>query len=66
MNKQAREQVEIAGAKYEQLNSQLHTELPDLYDSRLPLYCNIITGISIAENAFNGEMSEVRLVLRRS
>merc|ERR1712183_1257015 len=56
----AREQVEVTGAKYEQLNSELHTELPDLYDSRLPLYCNIITGISIAENAFNGEMSEIR------
>jgi len=56
----AKEQVEATGAKYEQLNSELHTELPDLYDSRLPLYCNIITGISIAENAFNGEMSEIR------
>lgn len=56
----ARDQVETSGKTYESLNGELHKELPDLYDARLPLYANVITSISTAENAFYGEQSEIR------
>ena len=56
----AKEQMNISGRKYEDLNAELHQQLPDLYDARVLLFANIVTDISTAENCFYGEMSEVR------
>jgi len=58
--KKAKEQMNISGRKYEDLNAELHQQLPDLYDARVLLFANIVTDISTAENCFYGEMSEVR------
>lgn len=56
---QAQDAVNQARETYETLNTQLHQELPDLHDSRVPLTTGIISTIAIAEKECYAELAEV-------
>ncbi|KAI8424654.1 hypothetical protein MSG28_003081 [Choristoneura fumiferana] len=55
-----REQLEEAKRTYEVLNSELHDELPALYDSRVLFYVNNLQTLFSAEQLFHSESSKVR------
>ncbi|XP_063824425.1 myc box-dependent-interacting protein 1 [Ostrinia nubilalis] len=54
-----REQLEEAKRTYEVLNSELHDELPALYDSRVLFYVNNLQTLFSAEQLFHAESSKV-------
>ncbi|XP_063533326.1 myc box-dependent-interacting protein 1 isoform X2 [Cydia strobilella] len=54
-----REQLEEAKRTYEVLNSELHDELPALYDSRVLFYVNNLQTLFSAEQLFHNESSKV-------
>ncbi|XP_076818996.1 uncharacterized protein LOC143464855 isoform X2 [Clavelina lepadiformis] len=56
----ARDQVTQAHETYEQINGQLHEELPDLYDSRVVLATDVISSVANAEKSFYSELAEVQ------
>lgn len=58
-----REQLEEAKRTYEVLNSELHDELPALYDSRVLFYVNNLQTLFSAEQLFHSESSKVFLEL---
>ncbi|CAH2105922.1 unnamed protein product [Euphydryas editha] len=58
-----REQLEEAKRTYELLNSELHDELPALYDSRVLFYVNNLQTLFSAEQLFHSESSKVFLEL---
>nr|XP_054750263.1 myc box-dependent-interacting protein 1-like [Lytechinus pictus] len=45
---------------YEELNSDLHEELPTLYDSRIPFYANTFQLLSAAESTFYDEVGKAK------
>lgn len=55
-----REQLEEAKRTYEILNSELHDELPALYDSRILFLVTNLQSLFNAENVFHGECAKVR------
>nr|CAB3221500.1 amphiphysin [Phallusia mammillata] len=59
----AQDHVTQAHDTYETLNSQLHDDLPDLYDSRVTLCTGIISNIANAEKSFFEELCDVRTKL---
>ncbi|CAK1546316.1 unnamed protein product [Leptosia nina] len=54
-----REQLEEAKRTYEVLNSELHDELPALFDSRVLFYVNNLQTLFSAEQLFHSESSKV-------
>ncbi|XP_047510460.1 amphiphysin isoform X4 [Pieris napi] len=58
-----REQLEEAKRTYEILNSELHDELPALFDSRVLFYVNNLQTLFSAEQLFHSESSKVFLEL---
>ncbi|CAH2070821.1 unnamed protein product, partial [Iphiclides podalirius] len=54
-----REQLEEAKRTYEMLNSELHDELPALFDSRVLFYVNNLQTLFSAEQLFHSETSKV-------
>nr|XP_039268698.1 amphiphysin-like isoform X2 [Styela clava] len=56
----AQEHVRITKERYEELNSQLHEQLPTLYDSRLPVCTNTFSSICESEKVFSNEIAEMR------
>ncbi|XP_030024837.1 myc box-dependent-interacting protein 1 isoform X3 [Manduca sexta] len=54
-----REQLEEAKRTYEVMNSELHDELPALYDSRVLFYVNNLQTLFSAEQLFHHESSKV-------
>lgn len=54
-----REQLEEAKRTYEILNSELHDELPALYDSRILFLVNNLQSLFNAEYVFHSEASKV-------
>ncbi|XP_044736490.1 amphiphysin [Chrysoperla carnea] len=54
----AREQLEEAKRTYEQLNSELHDELPALYDSRVLFLVTNLQTLFSAEQVFHNETSK--------
>ncbi|XP_050679684.1 myc box-dependent-interacting protein 1 isoform X1 [Leptidea sinapis] len=54
-----REQLEEAKRTYEVLNSELHDELPALFDSRVLFYVNNLQTLFSAEQLFHFESSKV-------
>ncbi|XP_064071344.1 myc box-dependent-interacting protein 1 isoform X2 [Vanessa tameamea] len=58
-----REQLEEAKRTYEVLNSELHDELPALFDSRVLFYVNNLQTLFSAEQLFHSESSKVFLEL---
>ncbi|CAH0725397.1 unnamed protein product, partial [Brenthis ino] len=54
-----REHLEEAKRTYEVLNSELHDELPALYDSRVLFYVNNLQTLFSAEQLFHSESSKV-------
>ncbi|KAI5638694.1 BAR domain-containing protein [Phthorimaea operculella] len=54
-----REQLEEAKRTYEVLNSELHDELPALYDSRVLFYVNNLQTLFSAEQLFHSESAKV-------
>ncbi|XP_034829553.1 myc box-dependent-interacting protein 1-like isoform X2 [Maniola hyperantus] len=54
-----REQLEEAKRTYEILNSELHDELPALYDSRVLFFVNNLQTLFSAEQLFHSESSKV-------
>lgn len=57
-----REQLEEAKRTYEMLNSELHDELPALYDSRILFLVTNLQSLFNAENVFHSEAAKVRTV----
>lgn len=55
----ARDQLEEAKRTYELLNSELHDELPALYDSRVLFLVNNLQTYFAAEQVFHQETSKV-------
>lgn len=60
----ARESLEEAKRTYEVLNSELHDELPALYDSRILFFVTNLQSLFNAEQVFHSEASKVRSVYR--
>lgn len=58
----AREQLEEAKRTYEQLNSELHDELPALYDSRVLFLVTNLQTYFAAEQIFHAETSKVSTI----
>ncbi len=58
----AREQLEEAKRTYELLNSELHDELPALYDSRVLFLVTNLQTYFAAEQVFHQETSKVRII----
>lgn len=56
-----REQLEEAKRTYEILNSELHDELPALYDSRVLFYVNNLQTLFSAEQLFHSESHKVSI-----
>lgn len=54
-----REQLEEAKRTYEVLNSELHDELPALYDSRILFLVTNLQTLFNAEQVFHSETSKV-------
>lgn len=54
-----REQLEEAKRTYEVMNSELHDELPALYDSRVLFYVNNLQTLFSAEQLFHSESHKV-------
>ncbi|CAG5041220.1 unnamed protein product [Parnassius apollo] len=54
-----REQLEEAKRTYEMLNSELHDELPALFDSRVLFYVNNLQTLFSAEQLFHAETAKV-------
>ena len=46
---------------YETLNTELHQDLPDLYDSRVVLSTDVIGSIATAEKEFFTELAQVNI-----
>lgn len=57
-----REQLEEAKRTYEIMNSELHDELPALYDSRVLFYVNNLQTLFSAEQLFHSESNKVGLI----
>lgn len=55
----AKEQMELAKRTYEILNSELHDELPALYDSRALFLVTNMQTLFAAEEVFHTETSKV-------
>ena len=55
----AREQMESAKRTYEILNSELHDELPALYDSRVLFLVTNMQTLFAAEEVFHSETAKV-------
>jgi amphiphysin len=55
----SRESLEEAKRTYEQLNSELHDELPALYDSRVLFLVTNLQTLFAAEQVFHAETSKV-------
>lgn len=60
----AREHLEEAKRTYEILNSELHDELPALYDSRILFLVTNLQSLFSAEQVFHNETSKVSVCLR--
>lgn len=58
----AREHLEEAKRTYEMLNSELHDELPALYDSRILFLVTNLQSLFNSEQVFHSETSKVRCV----
>lgn len=56
----AREVMEEARRTYDQLNLELHDELPALYDSRVLFLVTNLQTLFVAEQVFHTESSKVR------
>lgn len=56
-----REQLEDAKRTYEILNSELHDELPALFDSRILFLVTNLQTLFNAEHTFHDESSKVKL-----
>ncbi|XP_071489963.1 myc box-dependent-interacting protein 1-like [Diadema antillarum] len=56
----AQEAYNEARKMYEELNSDLHEELPTLYDSRIPFYANTFQLLSAAESTFYEEVGKAK------
>lgn len=54
-----REQLEEAKRTYEMLNSELHDELPALFDSRILFYVTNLQSLFNAEHVFHSEAAKV-------
>lgn len=59
----AREHLEEAKRTYEILNSELHDELPALYDSRILFLVTNLQSLFSAEQVFHSETSKVSVCL---
>ncbi|XP_026690949.2 uncharacterized protein LOC100186687 [Ciona intestinalis] len=59
----AREHVLQTQSTYDTFNTQLHDELPNLYDSRVLLCTDTLNNIANAEKSFYLELAEVRTKL---
>ena len=59
----AKESMENAKRTYELLNSELHDELPALYDSRILFLVTNMQTLFSAEEVFHSEMSKVGRLL---
>uniref|UniRef100_F6ZUK5 SH3 domain-containing protein n=1 Tax=Ciona intestinalis TaxID=7719 RepID=F6ZUK5_CIOIN len=59
----AREHVLQTQSTYDTFNTQLHDELPNLYDSRVLLCTDTLINIATAEKSFYLELAEVRTKL---
>lgn len=57
-----KELLEEAKRTYEQLNSELHDELPALYDSRVLFLVTNLQTLFAAEQVFHTESAKVRLI----
>ncbi|KAG8275694.1 Histone deacetylase complex subunit SAP18 [Homalodisca vitripennis] len=57
----AREQLEEAKRTYEQLNSELHDELPALHDSRVLFLVTNLQTLFAAEQVFHSETAKVNI-----
>jgi amphiphysin len=55
----AKEQMEVAKRTYEVLNSELHDELPALFDSRVNFLVTSMQTLFAAEEVFHTETSKV-------
>lgn len=55
-----REQLEEAKRTYNMLNSELHDELPALYDSRILFLVTNLQSLFCAQQVFHAENSKVR------
>lgn len=55
-----RDQLEEARRTYEILNTELHDELPALYDSRILFLVTNLQTLFAAEQVFHNETSKVR------
>lgn len=55
----AREMLEDAKRTYEMLNSELHDEIPALYDSRVLFYVTNLQTLFAAEQVFHSETAKV-------
>lgn len=62
----AREQLEDAKRTYEQLNSELHDELPALHDSRVLFLVTNLQTLFAAEQVFHSETAKVGCVNKYS
>lgn len=58
-----REQLEEARRTYELLNTELHDELPALYDSRILFLVTNLQTLFASEQVFHNETSKVNLYL---
>ena len=59
INFRAKESMENAKRTYEMLNSELHDELPALYDSRVLFLVTNMQTLFAAEEVFHSETSKV-------
>lgn len=57
-----REQLEEAKRTYDLLNSELHDELPALYDSRILFLVTNLQSLFSAEQVFHAESSKVGIL----
>ncbi|XP_013391361.1 amphiphysin isoform X1 [Lingula anatina] len=55
----ARQEMEEARRIYEDLNVELHEELPSLYDGRIDQYCTNLLSLSSAEAIFHRECAKI-------
>ncbi|RUS91239.1 hypothetical protein EGW08_001045, partial [Elysia chlorotica] len=54
----AQEDLKEAKKIYEDLNNELHLELPDFYNSRVSFYAELFTGLFGAEYTFHSELGK--------
>lgn len=58
-----REQLEEAKRTYEILNSELHDELPALYDSRVLFLVTNLQTLFSSEQVFHAETAKVKFII---